>query len=172
MLKVNYEWNKDGKNWEVVGVVAEVISHCDMKHIRKLQAKAVRRVLRLAQAYNNFTHINARQEELIHDQLVELTQANEVIQELYQSLQVARLSWFVTYMASGSEFRLVGISDNLLAMGYEWLHMTNNTPMRDMTPMQISMTAAKYFFGEGWRVDDGASEPHHTPDNDDGDIPF
>ena len=173
MIKVDYKFSDELNCWQVGGVSAVPMAWADMKRIRKQQAKAVRRVLRLANAYNNFTHLNARANERIADLSADVLNRNIAYQKQYEQLQIARLSWFVAYHVDGGQFDLVtGDKYIVLDTGYAWLHISDGVEMRQMSPLQISTTAAQHFFGKGWRVADGAQEPHHAPDEDEGDIPF
>lgn len=172
MLEVNYKWSEDGLNWTVASVAAVPMPWADMKLIRKGQAKAVKEVLKLADGYNTFTALNSYLEQRLSHLSGELCTANNTIQLQWEQLQVARLSWFVAYHVEAKQVDLVtGDKYCVLDSWFSWSG-SDEINLREMSPMQISYAAAKHFFGRGWRVSEGASEPHHTPDNDDGDIPF
>lgn len=172
MIEVNYKWSEDGLNWTVASVAAVPLPWADMKRVRKGQAKAVKAVLKLAEGYNNFTALNSVLDQRVRDLSADLYNANNIIQIQWEHLQVARLSWFVDYHVEAKQVDLVtGDKYCVLDSWFSWLR-PEGINLREMSPMEISYSAAKYFFGRGWRVADGAQEPHHTPDNDDGDIPF
>ena len=167
MIKVDYKFSDELNCWQVSGVAAATMAWADTKRIRKQQAKAVRRVLRLANAYNNFTHLNARASERIANLSADVLEVNVAYQKQYEQLQVARLSWFVAYHVDGGQFDLVtGDKYIVLDTGCAWLHISDGVEMRQMSPRQISTTAARYFFEKGWRVSDWAQEPHYIPDED------
>lgn len=172
MIEVNYKWSEDGLNWTVASVAAVPLAWADMKRVRKGQAKAVKQVLKLANGYNNFTALNSVLEQRVRDLSADLCNANNIIQLQWEQLQVARLSWFVAYHVEAKQVDLVtGDKYCVLDSWFSWSG-SDEINLREMSPMQISYVAAKHFFGRGWRVGEGASEPHHTPDDDDGDIPF
>ena len=164
MIKVDYKFSDELNCWQVSGVSAVPMAWADMKRIRKQQAKAIQRVLRLANAYNNFAHLNARANERIADLSADALNGNAAYQKQYEQLQVAQLSWFVAYHVDGGQFDLVTDDNIVLDTGYAWLHISDGVEMRQMSPLQISTTAAQYFFSKGWRVADGAQELYHTPD--------
>jgi len=172
MIEVNYKLSKDRLYWTVASVAAVPLPWADMKWVRKEQAKAVKAVLKLANGYNNFTALNSvlgqRERELSAD----LSNANNIIQLQWEQLHVARLSWFVAYHVEAKQVDLVtGDKYCVLDSWFSWSG-SDEINLREMSPMQVSYAAAKHFFGRGWRVAEGASEPHHTADNEDGDIPF
>lgn len=172
MIEVNYKWSEDGSNWTVASVAAVPLPWADMKRVRKGQAKAVKAVLKLANGYNNFTARNSVLEQRVRYLSADLCNASDIIQLQREQIQVARLSWFVAYHVEAKQVDLVtGDKYCVLDSWFSWSG-PEGINLREMSPMEISYTAAEHFFGRGWRVDEGASEPHYNLDNDRGDIPF
>lgn len=172
MIEVNYKWSEDGLSWMVASVAAVPLPWADMKRVRKGQAKTVKAILKLANGYNNFTALNSVLEQRVRDLSADLCNANNIIQLQWEQLQVSQLSWFVAHNVEAKQVDLVtGDKYCVLDSWFSWSGL-DEINLREMSPMQVSYAAAKHFFGRGWRVAEGASEPYHTPDNDDGDIPF
>ena len=170
MLNIDYVWDKERGCWQVTAVSADVVGGCDGKKMRKLQAKAVKRVLKLAACYNSFTRINAELNKELQWLEEKDHENSDKVARLREQLEISRLSWFIAYIPNGGQIDLLSSSGEVLETDYEWLS-TGLSGLFSMSHMERSTIAAKWFYDRGWGVAkayDGTMSPMKRDDG----IPF